>query len=93
MTGADIAAIVTAVGGSIAAVCGGIALVRRKSAEWSRSEEQRCEDCYTWRRTALRVLNQVRDLLAEHGIPEPEGIDDELGSRRAARAVSADESG
>ncbi len=89
MTGADVAAIVTAAGGSIAAVLGGVALVRRKTDELGKTEQQRCQDCYSWRRAALRVVNDLRDLLALHDIPEPEGIDDDLGTRRA---VGADES-
>lgn len=88
MTGADIAAIVTAAGGSIAAVLGGWALVRRKADQLEASEEKRCQDCYGWRRSALRILNNLRDILAERGIPEPEGIDDELGIRQPDEPVA-----
>lgn len=89
VTGTDIAAIITAAGGATAAVLGAYALVRRKVGELSEAELQRCEDCYAWRRAALRVLNLLRDLLSEQGIPEPEGIDDELGLRRRRSAVAA----
>lgn len=91
MSGADIAAIITAAGGAIAAVLGGVALVRKKSGELGRQREQECEDCFDRRRTLLRLLNKVLDLLAEHGIPEPEGIRDELGPRRPAAVAAAED--
>lgn len=84
MTGADVAAMITAIGGATAAVLGGIALVRKKSGDLSRSEQLELEDCSTVKRAALRIIRVLRDLLAEAGIPEPEGIDDELGLRRRA---------
>lgn len=81
MTGADLAAVVTSVGGSAAAILGGVALVRRRSAELAERERGQCEECFTWRRNARWVITLLRDLLSEHGIAEPEGIDDELGTR------------
>lgn len=82
LTGADLAAIVTAIGGSTAAILGGVALVRRRSADLAERERGQCEECFTWRRNARWVITLLRDLLSEHGIAEPEGIDDELGTKR-----------
>lgn len=83
MTGADVAAIITAAGGATAAILGAIALLRRKSGELSRIEQQEAEQCFEQRRAAYRWVRILRDLLSESGIPEPEGIDDELGIRRS----------
>lgn len=82
MTGADVAAMITAIGGATAAVLGGVALVRKKSADLARVEQVELEDCSALKRAAFRIIRVLRDLLAEAGIPEPEGIDDELGLRR-----------
>ena len=83
MTGADVAAMITAAGGATAAILGGLALVRRKSGELTRLEREEAEDCFERRRAAYRWVRILRDLLSEAGIPEPEGIDDDLGTRRA----------
>lgn len=88
MTGADVAAMITAMGGATAAVLGGIALVRRKSGELARIEQHELEECSEVRRAAFRVIRSLRDLLAEYGIPEPEGIDDQLRLRRRVTAGS-----
>jgi hypothetical protein len=86
MTGADVAALITAAGGATTAVLGGWALVRRKAGELTKHYESDCEECFTQRRAAYRWIRVLRDLLSKAGIPEPEGIDDELGlSRRAGR--------
>lgn len=82
MTGSDVAAMITAIGSGTAAVLGGYALVRKRSADLSRNEQLELEDCSALKRTALRIIRVLRDLLAEAGVPEPEGIDDELGLRR-----------
>lgn len=82
MTGADVAAMITAAGGATAAILGGIALVRRKSGELTRVEREECESCFEQRRAAYRWVRKLRDLLSDAGLPEPEGIDDELGIRR-----------
>jgi hypothetical protein len=87
VTGGDVAAMITAAGGATAAVLGGIALVRKKSGDLYRTEQQELNDCSAWRRAAVRIIRALRDLLSEAGIPEPEGIDDELGLR--PRAVNA----
>lgn len=91
MTGADLAAMITAAGGATAAVLGGVALVRRKSSDLARTEQHELEDCSAWRRAALRVIRKLRDLLNEAGIQEPEGIDDELGIGRRAVAAKSKE--
>lgn len=83
MTGADVAAMITAAGGATAAILGGIALVRRKSGELTRTEREESEVCFEQRRAAYRWVRILRDLLNEAGITEPEGIDDELGIRRS----------
>lgn len=88
MTGADVAAMITAAGGATAAVLGGIALVRRKSGELAKAEQHELEECSEVRRVAFRVIRSLRDLLAEHGIPEPDGIDDQLRLRRRVAAGS-----
>jgi hypothetical protein len=91
MTGADVAAMITAAGGATAAILGGIALVRRKSDELTRKEREESEVCFEQRRAAYRWVRILRDLLSEAGIPEPEGIDDDLGIRRAfAKSGSGD---
>jgi LPXTG-motif cell wall-anchored protein len=89
VTGTDIAAIITAIGGAVAAVLGALALVKRRSSELGKQHQADCEDCYVERRVLIRWINRLRDLLAIHGIPEPEGLDDELGNRR--QTVQAEE--
>lgn len=83
MTSGDVVAIVGAATTLITAVAGAITLIRRHSDDMSQREQQDIEDCSAWRRTARRIIRQLRDLLAEHGIPEPEGLDDELTGRRS----------
>lgn len=83
MTSGDVVAIIGAATTLLTAGAGAVSLVRRHSAELTKREEQDIEDCSAWRRAARRVIRQLRDLLAEHGIPEPEGLDDELSGRRA----------
>jgi hypothetical protein len=82
MTGADVAAMITAAGGATAAILGGIALVRRKSDELTKTERAEAEECFERRRAAYRWVRILRDLLNDAGIPEPEGIDDDLGIGR-----------
>lgn len=88
MTGSDVAAIVTATGGAVGAVATAIALLRKRSGELAAAEEMEAEHQAAWKRAALRIIRSLREILAEHGIPEPEGIDDELrlGRRRDADA-------
>ena len=94
MTGADVAAMITAAGGATAAVLGAWALLRKKSGDLAEQFEADAEDCFDQRRVAYRWIRILRDLLSEAGIPEPEGIDDDLGTRRrrAITAGRADES-
>ena len=84
MTSGDIVAIVGAAATLITTVASAVTLIRRHSEELSKREERDIEECSAWRRTARRVIRQLRDLLAEHGIPEPEGLDDDLTGRRAS---------
>ena len=83
MTSGDIVAIVGALATLSTAVGGTVTLTRRHSAELSKREQNDIEECSAWRRTARRVIRELRDLLAEHNIPEPEGLDHELSGRRA----------
>lgn len=83
MTSGDVVAVIGAATTLLTAGAGAVSLVRRHSAELSKREEQDIEDCSAWRRTARRIIRELRDLLSEHGIPEPEGLDDELSGRRA----------
>jgi hypothetical protein len=92
MTGADVAAMITAAGGAFGVIAAGIALLRKRSGELHRTEQSDLEECSAWRRAALRVIRKLRDRLSEAGIPEPEGIDDELGIRRSVTAASEDTS-
>jgi hypothetical protein len=82
MTGADVAAMITAAGGAFGGIAAGVALVRKRSGELARAEQHELEECSAWKRSALRVVRNLRELLNEHGIDEPDGIDDELGLRR-----------
>lgn len=81
MTSGDVVAIVGAATTLITAVAGAITLIRRHSGDLSQREQQEAENCSAWKRSALRVIRRLREILAEHGIPEPEGIDDELAGR------------
>jgi hypothetical protein len=83
MTSGDVVAIVGAAATLITTVASAVTLIRRHSEDLSKREQIDLEDCSAWRRTARRVIRQLRDLLAEHNIPEPEGLDDELSGRRA----------
>lgn len=89
MTGADVAAMITAAGGATAAILGGIALIRRKSGELTRIEREESDQCFEQRRAAYRWVRILRDLLSDAGIPEPEGIDDDLGIRRSVAKSGA----
>lgn len=88
MTGSDVATIVTAAGGAVGTIAAAIALLRRRSGELAEAEIHEQEAQAAWKRAALRIIRLLREILAEHGIPEPEGIDDELrlGRRRDADA-------
>lgn len=81
MTSGDVVAIVGAATTLITAVAGAITLIRRHSDDLSQREQRDAEDCSAWKRSAFRVIRRLRELLAEHGIPEPEGLDDELAGR------------
>lgn len=83
MTSGDIVAVAGAVTTLITAVAGAITLIRRHSDEMSKRDQQEAEDCSAWKRSARRVIRQLRDILSEHGIPEPEGLDGELAGGRA----------
>jgi hypothetical protein len=83
---------ITAMGGAGAAVLGGVALVRRKSGELSKAEQLELEECSAWRRSALRIIRSLRDVLTEHGIQEPDGIDDQLGIRQRIHSGQAENS-
>lgn len=91
MTGADVAALITAAGAAIAAVMGGVSLVRQKSGQITVREREEAELCFEQRRAAYRWVRVLRDLLSEAGITEPEGIDDELGLGRH-RATAGEKS-
>ena len=83
MTSGDVVAIVGAGATLITTVASAVTLIRRHSEDLSKREQIDLEECSAWRRTARRVIRQLRDLLAEYNIPEPEGLDDELSGRRA----------
>jgi hypothetical protein len=91
VSGQDIAAVITAAGGAIAAVIGAYNLLRKNIRELAAKADADCEECYKGRRALLRWVNKLLDLLAQHGIPEPEGIDDELGLRRRSAVTSGDD--
>lgn len=84
MTSGDVVAIVGAAATLVTTVASAVTLIRRHSEDLTRREQLDIEECSAWRRSARRVIRQLRDLLAEHGIPEPEGLDDELTGRRAS---------
>ena len=90
MTGADVAAMITAAGGATAAILGAWALLRRRSGDIARQYEVEAEHCFEQRRSAYRWVRILRDILSEAGIAEPEGIDDDLGIRRPVAARRAD---
>lgn len=83
MTSGDVVAIVGAAATLVTTVASAVTLIRRHSEDLSRREQLDLEECSAWRRTARRIIRHLRDLLAEHGIQEPEGLDDELTGRRA----------
>lgn len=83
MTSGDIVAIVGAAATLVTTVASAVTLIRRHSEDLSKREQQDLEECSARWRTARRVIRVLRDLLAEHGIPEPEGLDDDLAGRRA----------
>jgi hypothetical protein len=90
LTGADVAAIITTAGGATASILGGIALLQKKADRITRAEREECDECSARRRALVRWVNKLLDLLAEHGIAEPEGIEDELRLRRQVAAGPAD---
>jgi hypothetical protein len=91
VSGADIAAIITAAGGAVAAVLGAVALVRKKAGELGRAQLLELDECGTAKRAAIRWVWKLLDLLAEYDVPEPEGIRDELGLRRRAGVAAAED--
>lgn len=82
MTSGDVVAIVGAAATLITTVASAVTLIRRHSEDLTKREQQDLEECSAQRRAARRIIRILRDLLAEHGIPEPEGLDDELAGRR-----------
>ncbi len=83
MTSGDIVAIVGAAATLITTGASAVTLIRRHSEDLSRREQSDIEELSAWKRTARRIIRELRDLLAEYGIPEPEGLDDELSGKRA----------
>lgn len=84
MTSGDVVAILGGAATFITASAGAITLIRRHSSDLSKKEQQELEDCSATKRVLRRIIRTLRDLLEEHGIPEPEGLDDELAGKRAA---------
>lgn len=84
MTSGDIVAIVGAAATLITTVASAVTLIRRHSENLTKREQNELETLAAWKRSALRIIRQLRDLLAQHNIPEPEGLDDELTGGRAS---------
>lgn len=75
--------------GVVTAVFAGLITLRKRSGELAAAEELELLELRDWRRQALRVISRLRDLLAEHDVAEPEGLDDELRYGRSRRSDRA----
>lgn len=84
MTSGDVVAIGGVIATLITAGASAITLIRRHSGDLSKKEQQELEDCSAEKRALRRVVRLLRDYLEDKGIPEPEGLDDELPRQRAA---------
>lgn len=77
MSGADWGPLLTGVGLIVGAVFTG--LIGLRNVPRGTSHERKLLDQYDiWRPRVRRVVTNLRDLLAEHRIPEPDGIDEEM---------------
>lgn len=83
MTSGDVVAVIGAVATLVTTGAGAYTLVKRHSEDLTKREQNELEECSTARRIYRRIIRELRDLLAEHNIPEPAGIDDALTGRRA----------
>lgn len=78
MSSADWGPALTGVGFAIAAVFTGVIGLRNTPPRPTSAERKRNEQYEIWSPRVRRVVAKLRDLLADHGIPEPDGIDEAL---------------
>lgn len=82
MTSGDVAVIVGAVTTLITAGASAVTLIRRNSGELSKKEERENDEQATKIRRLTRIMNKLRQWLADNDIPEPEWLENELAGRR-----------
>lgn len=90
MTSGDIATVVTSLGGAFTAVLGGVVLLRKRSGQLSAEELAEQEACASRNRVYRRIIRLLRDALADAGVDEPEGIDEQLAAARGTAPKAAD---
>lgn len=71
-------AIIGAIGLLIGTVFGGLATLQNRANQLDAKSAKRLEQYERWRPAVRALVADLRDLLAAHKVPEPDGVDDVL---------------
>lgn len=79
MDGGDIATIVTAIGGTVLSIAGGVSLIQRSGRTRSTRDSREIESRAGHQRVQAKVIRWLREVIAGCvDCQEPDGIDDML---------------
>lgn len=91
MSSADIPQIIGGIALLIGTVFTGIAGLSAARDRMSKRERKRLEQLEDWRVIARRVIAELRGILSDHRIPEPDGLDEQLRFPPASDEATADD--
>lgn len=91
MSSADLPQIIGGLALLIGTVFTGVAAVTNARDKVSQRDRKRLEQYEEWRPIVRRVVAELRGILADHRIPEPAGLDEQLRFPPANEKVPADD--
>jgi hypothetical protein len=87
----DASALVASLALLLTAFFTGLSTLQRKQNDHGQQDAERLAQYELWRPRIRIVVTELRDLLGQHRIPEPPGIDDALRFPPKNEKVKADE--
>jgi len=91
MNASELGALVSGVALLIGAVFTGLVSLKNASHTVHGRDQERLEQYERWRPRIRRLVAELRDLLADHQIPEPSGVDEVLRFPPRDEEVRADD--
>lgn len=87
----DLTALVASLSLLVGAVFTGLIGLQRKQSSMDEADALRLEQYERWRPRIRILVAELRDLLAQHRIPEPPGVDETLTFPPKGEKVTTDE--